>query len=211
MKRRGPAILALSAAVGVLFALGSVGRAAASHAEADFSLTAQPVADGEWLLEARLRDRSSGAIGLQLVRFSATVEFLGTRRVLLGTVETDTSGTARLTYRPTWSGLQRIVARASFDDGTAASNEAVLEIDDAVSPLAPLPARLTVVGSWAGPVAATVALSVWGLLALVLLRVVFGISRAPAVTATGRRPERQGRFGRRPLGRSGSSMREDRP
>lgn len=201
MKRRGPAILAVWAAVGVLLALVSVRPAAASHAEADFSLTAQPVADGGWLLEARLRNRSSGALGLQLVRFSATVEFLGTRPVLLGTVETDTSGTARLTYRPTWSGLQRIVARTSFDDGTAVSNEALLEVADAVSPLARPSERLTVVGSWAGPVAAAVALSVWGLLALVLVRVVVGVSRATAVARRNGWSERQGRSAKRLLGR----------
>ncbi|HSO28684.1 MAG TPA: hypothetical protein VLS28_02165 [Candidatus Sulfomarinibacteraceae bacterium] len=203
MKRLGPVTLVLSAAVAALLvlALGPVLPAAASHANAEFSLSAQPMAEGAWLLEARLRDRSSGAIGRHLVRFSATVEFLGVRPVLLGTGETDTSGTARFTYRPTWNGLHRIVARTSFDDGTAVSNEAVLEVADAVSPLAPPPARLTVVGAWAGPVAAGIALSVSGLLVLVLLRVVLGISRASAIAATGGRAERQGRFSKRLLGR----------
>lgn len=201
MRRVGTAVLALAAAVAMLLALAPSRPAAASHESSDLRLSATPLADGAWLLEARLQDQSAGALGRHVVRFTATVEFLGTRPVLLGSVETDSSGTARLTYRPTWQGLQRLVARASFEDGTALSNEAVLDVADALTPLSPPAARLPVVGTWAGPVAAGVAVSVWGLLAMVLIRVVFGISRAAAVAGTDGRPERHGRFGKRSLGR----------
>lgn len=201
MKRVGTAVFALATAVAMLLAFAPSGPAAASHERSDLRLSASPLADGAWLLEARLQDRSAGPLGRHVVRFSATVQFLGTRPVLLGSVETDSSGTARLTYRPTWQGLQRLVARASFEDGTALSNEAVLEAADAVTPLSPPAARLPVVGTWAGLVAAGVAVSVWGLLGLVLIRVVFGISKATAVAGADGRPEPHGRFGKRSLGR----------
>lgn len=153
-----------------------------SHEHVDMTLSAEPLGDGGWLLEAQLRDRSAGAIGSHAVRFSATVAFLGIRPVVIGTVETDAGGTAQLTYRPTWNGTQRIVARAPFADGTTMSNEAVLEVSGARTPITALPARLPVVGSYAGPVAAFVALSIWGLLVLVLVRVVLGVARASATT-----------------------------
>lgn len=154
-----------------------------THAQSEVLLSARPLDNGAWAIEARVRDASVGPIGSQTVRFSATIEFLGVRRVDIGSARTDTSGTATLTYRPTWDGSHRIAARAPFDDGTIVSNEVVVEVTGAAPPLSTSGGRLATFGAWAGPAAALVVAAIWGLLALILVRVVVGISKAATVAA----------------------------
>lgn len=151
---------------------------AGSHTHSKLSVSARAVDGDTWAIEAHVRDVSSGPIGGVTVEFSATIDFLGVRTLDLGAARTDTSGTATLTYHPTAEGVYHVVARAPFDDGVAISAEAVFDVTGATQPLAPPAQRLPVVGAWAGPVAALVAATVWGLLVLVFVRVVVGISRA---------------------------------
>jgi hypothetical protein len=181
-----------------------------THDHVAVSLSARSADGGAWVLEARVEDAVLGPVGAKNVRFSATIEFLGVRPVLLATMPTDSSGTARYTYRPTWNGAQRIVARAPFDDATVSSNEFVLDVTTAPLP-AIAQARLPVVGAWAGPVAALVVITIWAVLVLVLVRVVVGISRAATVVAPmagGSGPPVEGRI--RVLGSAGSKRREHR-
>lgn len=152
-----------------------------SHTHSELAVAARAVDGDTWAIEAHVRDVSSGPVGGVTIEFSATIDFLGVRTLDIGSARTDTSGTATLTYLPTTNGVHHIVARAPFDDGVLASNEAVLEVTGATQPLARPAQPLQTVGAWAGPVAALVVASVWGLLVLVLVRVVVGISRATVV------------------------------
>lgn len=152
------------------------------HAESTLTLTAAPLEAGEWALKATARS-PKGAIGSLAVRFTLFTEFLGTRPVPLGSAATDAAGAARVTYRPTWIGMHRIVARASLDDGVVASNEILIQVSEGRSPLEGPAARLPVISGWAGPIAASVIAAIWGTLALVLIRVLVGIHRAAAVAA----------------------------
>lgn len=171
-----------------------------THARSEVSVAARPLDTGAWTLEAHVRDVQAGPIGGCTVRFDAKIELLGVRTVELGTARTDSSGTATLTYRPTWTGTHRIVALAPFDDGTVVSTEAVIEVTGA-APAATPAARLPVIGSWAGPMAALVLAVVWGLLAVVVVRVVLGISRSASVNAGPSGPSTSSR----PLGSGGST------
>jgi hypothetical protein len=164
---------------------GPVAGAWYSHTGSAMVLSARPAAEGAWLLEARLRGEPATPIGEQDVVFSATIDFLGKRPVQLGDVRTDSSGTARLTFRPTWNGPHHVVARVPFDDGTVLSNEAIFDVSGAQTPLAVLPVRLPVIGALVGPAAALVVVTVWGVLLLLVVRVVVGISRAAAPAVPG--------------------------
>ena len=152
-----------------------------SHTHSELTVSARAVDGDTWAIEAHVRDESSGPVGGVTVEFGATIDFLGVRTLDLGSARTDTSGTATLTYHPTAEGVYHIVARAPFEDGVAVSDEAVVDLTGATQPIAPSAQRLPAVGAWAGPVAAFVVASVWGLLVLVFVRVVVGISRATAV------------------------------
>lgn len=158
-----------------------------SHSHSALAVVAREVGADTWAIEAQVRDMMSGPVGGVTVEFSAKIEFLGVRTLDLGSARADTSGAATLTYSPTTNGVHHIVARVPFDDGVLISNEAVFEVTGATPQLAPPTQRLPAVGAWAGPVAALVVASVWGLLVLVFVRVVVGISQATVVQSTANR------------------------
>jgi len=194
MKPRGRLPAAL---VGAVFALLVFGAAVGLAADpAGVELQASQAKDGAWQLKAQVVDPSGGPVAGTQVRFSVIVDFLGQRRVDLGTAPTDVTGRATFLYRPTLNGAHRLIAETGGEDGSAAVvGQLSVDIEGVASPIAPDPVALPTVRTWAVPVAALVVASVWAVLGFVFLMAVIGIRRA-----------RSG--GRQPFG---SSVREPAP
>lgn len=188
--RNAAATLSLTFAL-FLFAPGAAGAAEpasspkppASVSGGTLSVTATPQWDGSLSLAARLTDAAGTPISGVTVDYFVAVEFFGDRRIGLGNAQTDVTGTATIQYRPTWSGVHRVGARATGADGSRLTSPEAAETVTGVSrangtTLEALPITRT----WAMPVAVLVVAGVWLTLAAIFLAVVVGIRRAARPT-----------------------------
>lgn len=184
-------IMALAAALAL--AVSAAGPVMA--AEPTVTLQAGPDTGGVWQLTAHVVDPSGKPIGDKDVRFSVQEPFMGSQQsVPLGSVPTDSSGTATLRYTPTWNGHQVLTASVS-GSGQIDSSPVAIDVADAIPALPAEPPSLASIREVAGPVTVVVALLVWALLAAIALYAVLGVARSgearerrqPAVAPSGER------------------------
>jgi hypothetical protein len=146
--------------------------------------TVVPGQKGTWLVQARCAGIAGEAVSGHAVKFTTTVEFLGTRRVVIGTAISDASGLAELVYRPTWNGRQLIVATTAGASGTEIVSSAIaIDVTGATSPLPAEETQLPLLRAWSLPVGALIVGGVWATLLGLFAAVLIGIRRA------GRRPD----------------------
>lgn len=135
-----------------------------------FEAMTVPGETGAWTLEARLTDAENRPVSGETVQFLLGVDFLGVRQVVVASALTDAGGTAKVTYRPTSSDEQTLVARATGSGATS------VPVDLGVTGVPPaLPSEsdsLAFIAALAGPAAVVLALVVWATLAGVLLSVI---------------------------------------
>lgn len=122
----------------------------------------------------------------ETVDFFVVPDFFGERPVPLRSALTDLEGRATITYSPSWNGTHNLTARYGGNDGY---QPGVAGIELAVSGLPEYVATdagsLDAIRRWAAPGAVALAIAVWLVLAWIVFRVGWGISRA------GRRDEEQ--------------------
>lgn len=156
-------------------------------APAGVELQAQPAKDGAWQVKAQVVDSAGVPVAGTEVRFSVAVQFLGPRRIFLGSAPTDVTGRAAFVYRPTWNGVHSLIAEVGEEDGGAVvAGQLAVDVESVTAPIAPDPVALPTVRTLAVPLAALLVASVWAVLGLVFLMAVVGIWRA--------RPQRRGRL-----------------
>ena len=184
--RNAAATLSLTFAL-ILFAPGAAVAAEpasspkppASVSGGSLSVTATPQWDGSLSLAARLTDAAGTPISGTTVDFFVAVDFFGDRRIGLGNAQTDVTGAARLQYRPTWSGVHRIGARAIGADGSRlTAPEATETVTGVVRAIGTTQEALPITRTWAMPVAVLVVAGVWLTLASIFIAVVIGVRRA---------------------------------
>lgn len=102
------------------------------------------------------------------VNFYEHVDLMGPREALIGTAETDSTGTATVSYQPSNDGAQTITVRFPGDTAYAASEASdTIQISGAVPPYAPLAEPLAV-PAWLLPRA-------MGLLIVLTWLILFGV------------------------------------
>ncbi len=138
-------LLALAGGVigAVLVAALPLGTAASAAApRASLTLSASAVTGGSPKVDLVARLGRSSVRGAKLagvkVTFSVEVtEFQGAPPLVLGSATTNASGTARITYEPTWTGAQHLVAAATTAAGsTLATGATTFTARSDVTPLA---------------------------------------------------------------------------
>ena len=186
---RNTTLFALALAIGILSAAtlgllvgpnladaeGPTGKAAVTMTFADLQAGEK---DGEFAVSVKLVSADGEPVSSQSVRFFVTPDFLGERPMLLLATSTDEQGTATATYIPSWDGEHRITARfAGNDTYAAAETITVLELSAsaAVPPGFPLPVEPPAVLQLVSPSVVVIVLVIWLILALVLIRVGWGV------------------------------------
>jgi len=176
--------LALALAAILLVSLATPAAVAAADPPAQLRLEIEPGDDGSFTLRAALT-RAGAVQSQETVEFLQRVDFFGERWVPIGTAVTDAAGVASRRYSPTSNGHQELIARFADGGGTIASDRVEITVSRAEPAIPAEPPVLPVVRAWAFPVGAAVLFLVWLLLAVILLRAVIGIARAPHMQATG--------------------------
>lgn len=170
---------------GMLLSLAAAlvaGPTLGSHLPPNAPDTVEPSAraldQGIWRLDALVLDEYGAPVVGGPVRFSAEVDFLGPRRIALGEAQTDVTGEAALSYRPTWNGTHHLVAEAVRTDGTSVLARFTLEVEGVAPPIPRDQSALPFTGSWALPAGLLLVGGVWLALGLILITTVIGIRRA---------------------------------
>lgn len=169
---------ALLLALAVLAALGAAPLARAAGGSS-LSVAARAGGPARLALVARLHGASRGAT---VAFFVVSREFGDPRNVPIGVAKVGASGTARIDYRPTWSGVQQFVAKlAGGPTATAAYRVAAAApgpLHDTANPGRPLAS----VGHVFLDVILSVAALVWLSLAVTL---VLAFARLPRLAGEG--------------------------
>lgn len=138
----------------------------------------QPVArdGGRISVAVRLASANGEPVARQPVEFFVTPDFLGERPVFIRAALTNSDGIASVSYEPTWDGEHRITARYAGDDTyQPAEATSVLQLTGVPSIEIPTDEHLSPLRRWAAPGTIAVVLTVWLILAAVILRVGWGI------------------------------------
>ena len=113
-----------AAGIAALAAALACATGAEAAAAPTLAVAALPGHPGQLSLVAHL----PGAAGRSIAFFVVSTEFKQPRDVPIGTAETAAGGTARIVYRPTWSGEERFVARLATPGVHAAQATAVYRV-----------------------------------------------------------------------------------
>ena len=173
------------ALVATLVFLASVAGALADGPSRTMAVTMtfeQPEARGdgsELSLSVRLAGADGEPINRQPVEFFVTPDFIDERLVSIRTALTNADGVATVPYTPTWEGEHRITARYGGDEThQSAEVTSALELTGVPSAEIPMDEHLSPLRQWAAPGAVAVVLAVWLILALVPVRVGWGVWQA---------------------------------
>ena len=174
---KGVLVAVLLSLAGALMA----GPALGSHLSPNTPYAVEPsvraLDRGMWRLDAEVLDEYGAPVVDDAVRFSVDVEFLGSRRIMLGEVRTDVTGQAGLSYRPTWNGTHHLVAEALRTDGTSVIATFTFEVEGVAPPIPRDESALPFTGSWALPAGLLLVGGVWLVLGFLLINTVIGIRR----------------------------------
>lgn len=175
-------------AMGIAASVAALVLSVAGSALADEAAAPSPVrlafeepqaVEGGVSVSVLLTTAAGEPISRQQVDFFVTPDFFGERPMLLRTAITDTKGKATITYVPTWDGGHRLTADfAGNEANQAAEATAMMTVSGLPAVVLVEPGALDALRRWAAPGAVAVAMGVWLLLAWVLFRVGWGISRA---------------------------------
>lgn len=148
------------------------------------TLTDQAAGQATVTLSAKLSaDDGTPARGEQVVFYELSSVF-GERLMTLGSAMTDATGTASLPYEPTWKGQHTVVVRYGGDSEYTPA-QTTFRFQSTAPPHVHQNAQfgLATPRKWAPLGAGLAVLGVWGVLGLVLVRTVLGITAAAPATA----------------------------
>ncbi len=135
--------------------------------------TALPKKPGQLVLTATLTGASGAKVNGREVAFYQTVDLLGARSSYLGSATTDATGTAAIIFSATETGTQTFVARFAGGNGLAKSeSSAQLQVTQTTAVFEQQARPFGLVGQWLPYVLGALVLSVWVLLATLLLSTV---------------------------------------
>ncbi|MBI5288617.1 MAG: hypothetical protein HY873_06560 [Chloroflexi bacterium] len=147
--------------------------------------------DGGAMLSARLSAEDGRPLGGARVTFYELSTVFGERLMELGEAMTDTTGTAALVLEPAWPGEHSIIARFGGGEGLEPAQATLLLQTDAPPNLHENAAfGLEQPRKWAPFGFGLLVLAVWGVLGLVMARVVLGIMADAPAPAPGAVPVR---------------------
>lgn len=186
-------VLALALGAALLLVTDASGAGGASApGSAVLRLSTQPNLDakghkvkGQLLIVANLTAADGKPLGNETITFFERVNFAGAdREAMLGTAVTDSSGVAAIVYLPAQVGKHTLAAQFAGDATAAQANTtSTVQVSD-VTPLFPATTvPLASVRHWLSISVLIIVVAVWVFLASLVLRVVFGIRSAGAVTA----------------------------
>jgi hypothetical protein len=176
-------VLALYPAIGVMRAQEIAAKGAPTTLQFDGATRTRT--KGFLELSATLTDANHKGISKRVISFYQQVDLLGTRDALLGTAETDSTGSAALTYQPAEEGQQTIIVRFAGDDTYAASEASdTIQVTNAVPPYAPTPEPLAGPARWLPRVLGLLVISVWLLLFGVFAVTAWGIKKVGRLSAS---------------------------
>jgi len=127
-------------------------------------------------LSARLVQADGKPIGSRPVIFFVRTAVFGNRLMPLGTANTDSSGTAAMTYTPTWEGDQHLVLRFAGDVAYASAETTATALVRVATPAYQAEQEpLIAARRWLPVAAGAVVVGVWGVLIRLLLAVLRGL------------------------------------
>ncbi len=127
-------------------------------------------------IAARLFD-ADRPLGSQTLDFFVTTDFFGNRPVNIGQAVTDATGTASVAYQPRWEGAHVITVRFQGNAKYASAETSLTtEVTGPVWTYTSEKAGLYSVGGWVLLTAGLLFLVVWGILLVIIIRLVRGIS-----------------------------------
>lgn len=159
----------------------AAGEPSAQVSAATVSLTATAGPQGRVILNAQVNSSEGRPVSNHKVQFFVQTSFFGQRAVLLGEGITDTTGSATVSFEPTWVGQHQFTASFVGGEGyDPASGEAAFDVSSIRSPQPAEAAGLQLIRQATGLVALLVTAGVWAILLLIVLRVGLGLRRSLA-------------------------------
>jgi hypothetical protein len=178
-----PGVALVLAALAALLVLAPASSTSADEsgpsASAALTFDDPEVNEGAIAVSVRLSTPDGQPIAHQPVDFFVTPDFFGERPIPLRSARTDSQGRATITYVPSWEGAHLITARFTGDtEILSADASATLQVGGVVLAEKSSDVPLSPLRALAPTAAAAVTLIVWLVLALVVVRVGWGIFNA---------------------------------
>lgn len=141
------------------------------------TLTTAPQKDGKVAVTAIATKPDSSSASDLALNFVVVPEFFGKKRpVSIGSAKTDTTGTAGISYTPTWDGPHHFEASSDRSAAYAPAQAAVdVQLKAATAPYKSAPPALASLRRSALLGALVVTVGVWLLLIMVVVRVITGL------------------------------------
>lgn len=135
---------------------------------------------GQYLVVATLKTADDKPVANETVSFFEQIQFLGaTRDALIGTVTTDSDGTAVVAYQPTQVGEHTLIARSTGDAQYAKSEtKSTLDVSQVVSPFPAVVVPLASVRMGLTIGVGLIVVAVWAFLIGLAVRAFTGIRAA---------------------------------
>lgn len=166
-------VLALCAQLGMLQVRGAGAATTLKFGGATTTKT-----KGIIVLRATLVGIDGKPISKRPINFYEQVELMGTRQALVGSAETDSTGTATLSYHPAEDGQQTIIVRFPGDEGNAASEaRGVITVSGAVPLYAPAGEPLASPARWLPRILGMLIAATWLILIGVFFITTWGVRR----------------------------------
>jgi hypothetical protein len=166
----------LAATLGLTLLLGNV--AVADHQRAICFVEARASTRLElgYVLDARLVTTDGRPVNEATVRFYESVDFFGTREMLLGSAMTDGQGRASFTYLPAQVGTHEIIVKfAGRDHFLATTGRTTLLAEVAAEPYVVEPAPLASFTAKVPYAVGSLVLAVWALIGFALIGTARGV------------------------------------
>jgi hypothetical protein len=140
----------------------------------------------QYLLTARLSTADGKPLNNRLLEFSQRVELIGARDSVIGTANTDSTGTANLVFLPAQGGSQSFAVWFKGSDGYASSQaSAALDLGQVEPPFEPEPLPFGLMRQWLPIGLASLVAATWVVLIGTLAVAVRDIRRAGRLLPAG--------------------------
>ena len=134
---------------------------------------------GQYLLTAILTTQDGKPVNNVTVSFYEQAQLLGTREALLGTVVTDSTGSATIVYQPAQTGSKTVIARFAGTDGLAPANiTEKVDVSTAVPPFSSKPLPFSQISEYLGVGIGLLVVVTWLILLRVLVGAILGVRGA---------------------------------
>lgn len=161
-------------------------RGAAVATSLKFSGATTTKTAGIMALRATLTSADGKPVNKRTIDFYQQVQLMGTREAMIGSAETDSTGTATLSYHPAENGQQTIIVRFAGSDTFAASEgRGAITVAGAIPLYVPPSAPLATPAQWLPRILGMLIIATWLILFGVFFVTTRGVSRLGKKAAAG--------------------------